>query len=84
MAWSSSGGVTINHCIFHVGNSNLPFGGVGNSGMGSYHGTLCDVVEGVPWLRVCPGWHAWVRVWCVDSCVAGCVDSCVDGMMEWV
>jgi aldehyde dehydrogenase (NAD+) len=22
----------------HIGNHNLPFGGVGNSGMGSYHG----------------------------------------------
>eukprot|EP00730_Choanoeca_flexa_P020116 TRINITY_DN9831_c0_g2_i2.p1 TRINITY_DN9831_c0_g2~~TRINITY_DN9831_c0_g2_i2.p1 ORF type:complete len:615 (+),score=169.96 TRINITY_DN9831_c0_g2_i2:54-1847(+) len=33
-----SGGVTVNHCIFHVGNSHLPFGGVGNSGMGAYHG----------------------------------------------
>jgi hypothetical protein len=35
---TSSGGVTINHCIFHAANPNLPFGGVGNSGMGAYHG----------------------------------------------
>ncbi len=33
-----AGGVTINDCIFHVGQSNLPFGGVGASGMGRYHG----------------------------------------------
>ena len=33
-----SGGACINNCIFHVGNHYLPFGGVGNSGMGAYHG----------------------------------------------
>jgi coniferyl-aldehyde dehydrogenase len=33
-----SGGVTINDCVFHVGQPGLPFGGVGASGMGRYHG----------------------------------------------
>ena len=33
-----SGGVTINDCIFHLPQHNLPFGGVGASGMGNYHG----------------------------------------------
>jgi coniferyl-aldehyde dehydrogenase len=33
-----SGGVTINDCIFHVGQPALPFGGIGPSGMGRYHG----------------------------------------------
>jgi len=33
-----AGGVTLNDCIFHVGQANLPFGGVGPSGMGRYHG----------------------------------------------
>jgi len=33
-----AGGVTVNDCIFHVGQSNLPFGGTGPSGMGRYHG----------------------------------------------
>jgi len=33
-----AGGVTVNDCIFHVGQVSLPFGGVGASGMGSYHG----------------------------------------------
>jgi coniferyl-aldehyde dehydrogenase len=33
-----SGGVTINHAILHVSQHDLPFGGVGNSGMGHYHG----------------------------------------------
>ena len=35
---TSSGGVTINDCMGHGGTNYLPFGGVGNSGMGSYHG----------------------------------------------
>ncbi|MDR0921581.1 MAG: aldehyde dehydrogenase [Lactobacillales bacterium] len=34
----SSGNACINDTISHVINPNLPFGGVGNSGMGSYHG----------------------------------------------
>ena len=33
-----SGGVTINDALFHVGQHDLPFGGVGESGMGHYHG----------------------------------------------
>jgi len=33
-----SGGVTVNDVIFHVSADDLPFGGVGPSGMGSYHG----------------------------------------------
>jgi len=34
----SFGGGAINDGVMHIANSNLPFGGVGNSGMGSYHG----------------------------------------------
>ena len=34
----SSGGACVNDTIMHIVNSNLPFGGVGNSGMGAYHG----------------------------------------------
>jgi coniferyl-aldehyde dehydrogenase len=33
-----SGGVTVNDVIFHVSVEELPFGGVGPSGMGAYHG----------------------------------------------
>ncbi|HCK85087.1 MAG TPA: coniferyl aldehyde dehydrogenase [Hyphomonadaceae bacterium] len=33
-----AGGVTINDVIFHISQENLPFGGVGPSGMGAYHG----------------------------------------------
>ncbi|MGG5462991.1 aldehyde dehydrogenase [Clostridium sp. B9] len=35
---TSSGGVTINDTLVHVSSVYLPFGGVGNSGMGEYHG----------------------------------------------
>ncbi|XP_072517802.1 aldehyde dehydrogenase family 3 member A2b [Salminus brasiliensis] len=35
---TSSGGVLANDCLVHFSISSLPFGGVGNSGMGSYHG----------------------------------------------
>lgn len=33
-----SGGVTLNDVIFHVSAEELPFGGIGPAGMGSYHG----------------------------------------------
>jgi aldehyde dehydrogenase (NAD+) len=35
---TSSGGVCVNGTILHIGNSASPFGGVGESGMGAYHG----------------------------------------------
>ncbi|MBO9622747.1 MAG: coniferyl aldehyde dehydrogenase [Sphingomonas sp.] len=35
-----SGGVTLDDVIFHVGQEELPFGGVGPSGMGAYHGEI--------------------------------------------
>lgn len=33
-----SGGVSVNDALLHVGQVDLPFGGVGESGMGHYHG----------------------------------------------
>jgi acyl-CoA reductase-like NAD-dependent aldehyde dehydrogenase len=33
-----SGGVTVNDTVFHIAQDSLPFGGVGPSGMGHYHG----------------------------------------------
>lgn len=35
---TSSGGACINDGLMHIANHHLPFGGVGNSGMGGYHG----------------------------------------------
>jgi aldehyde dehydrogenase (NAD+) len=35
---TSSGGVTVNHTLIHLAVPSLPFGGVGASGLGAYHG----------------------------------------------
>ncbi len=35
---TTSGGACINDTLMHIGNHHLPFGGVGNSGLGKYHG----------------------------------------------
>ncbi|HNL83969.1 MAG TPA: aldehyde dehydrogenase family protein, partial [Chitinophagales bacterium] len=35
---TSSGNASINECLMHVGQFELPFGGVGDSGIGAYHG----------------------------------------------
>lgn len=37
LAKTSSGGACINDTLMHIANHHLPFGGVGNSGMGKYH-----------------------------------------------
>jgi coniferyl-aldehyde dehydrogenase len=37
LARTTSGGVTINDTILHYAQEDLPFGGVGMSGMGAYH-----------------------------------------------
>jgi len=38
IARTVSGGVTVNETILHIAQEELPFGGVGPSGMGEYHG----------------------------------------------
>jgi coniferyl-aldehyde dehydrogenase len=38
LSQAKAGGVTINDVIFHVAQEDLPFGGLGASGMGRYHG----------------------------------------------
>lgn len=38
LARTMSGGVTVNNTAMHVAQEDLPFGGVGPSGMGHYHG----------------------------------------------
>jgi acyl-CoA reductase-like NAD-dependent aldehyde dehydrogenase len=35
---TSSGGVSINDTVMHMTGENMPFGGVGDSGLGAYHG----------------------------------------------
>ncbi|MEP7068035.1 MAG: coniferyl aldehyde dehydrogenase [Usitatibacter sp.] len=38
LAQTLSGGVTVNETLLHIAQEELPFGGVGPSGMGEYHG----------------------------------------------
>jgi aldehyde dehydrogenase (NAD+) len=38
IADTSAGGTAINNVVIHLANPNLPFGGIGESGLGSYHG----------------------------------------------
>lgn len=38
LANTTAGGTTVNNALVHLANPNLPFGGVGSSGFGSYHG----------------------------------------------
>ena len=38
LASTVSGGVTVNDTLMHIAHENLPFGGIGESGWGSYHG----------------------------------------------
>ncbi len=38
LAETISGGVTVNDCMWHYAQEGAPFGGVGESGMGAYHG----------------------------------------------
>ena len=35
---STAGGVTVNGTLLHIAQESLPFGGVGASGIGAYHG----------------------------------------------
>lgn len=35
---TTAGGTCVNQAILHLANPNLPFGGTGHSGVGSYHG----------------------------------------------
>ena len=36
--WLLLYGVTINNCMMHIAQHDMPFGGVGASGIGHYHG----------------------------------------------
>jgi aldehyde dehydrogenase (NAD+) len=56
----SFGGGCINDVVMHLSNSALPFGGVGNSGMGAYHGKegfktfshTKSILESKTWLEI--------------------------------
>jgi aldehyde dehydrogenase (NAD+) len=66
----SFGGGCVNNGIVHLGISDLPFGGVGSSGIGTYHGRsgfeafshLKSIVKSPTWLDV-PLWYAPYKKW---------------------
>ncbi len=37
------GGGCVNNTVWHFTNENLPFGGIGNSGIGAYHGKILSI-----------------------------------------
>lgn len=55
---TSAGGVTVNGTLFHVAHPDLPFGGVGDSGIGRYHGeeTFNTFTHEKPVLRKAVDW----------------------------
>lgn len=66
---TSSGGVSVNDTINHTVNTELPLGGIGNSGMGQYHGKygfdtfthLRSVYERHPRLAVTVGYPPYSK-----------------------
>jgi len=58
LAKTTSGGSCINDTLIHIANNHLPFGGVGNSGHGKYHGrdsflvfsNLRSIVDSPTWI----------------------------------
>lgn len=71
---TTSGGACINDVIMHIANANMPFGGVGYSGMGAYHGKesfLCfshrratihtPTCIDMPFRYMPYKWFAWIK-----------------------
>ena len=48
MERTSSGGMVLNDVMMHIAVDTLPFGGVGASGMGAYHGEVSEENEVLP------------------------------------
>jgi len=67
------GGGCINNGLIHLGNNNLPFGGVGYSGMGQYHGEegfrtftrKRSMLKSKTWFDT-PVWYPPVKKWYVE------------------
>ncbi len=68
------GGGCINNSLIHLGNSDLPFGGVGYSGMGQYHGhegfrTFSrpkSIMKSATWFDT-PVWYPPVKEWYITA-----------------
>lgn len=57
---TTSGGGCINDTLLHIANHRMPFGGVGNSGMGKYHGIYS--FEGFSNARAIVKTPAWIEL----------------------
>jgi len=78
-----SGGVAINDVMLHVAAADAPFGGVGASGMGCYHGHegFCSSVIRARFTAVAGGTRAKPLVWCrpmVRKLSSDCAKLCGD------
>ena len=63
------GGGCINDCIIHLATSEMPFGGIGESGMGHYHGKYgfdefshaCGIVDKKTWIDLPPRYQPYTK-----------------------
>ncbi|KAL9032266.1 MAG: hypothetical protein Q9214_008041, partial [Letrouitia sp. 1 TL-2023] len=59
LLYTRSGGVTVNSIMLHAAVPNAPFGGVGLSGQGSYHGPWG--LRALSHMRTVVEWPAWME-----------------------
>jgi len=76
-----SGGVTVNDVLLHVGEESLPFGGVGASGMGAYHGRAG--FDTFSKLRPVFLQSRWASTWMLNPPFGARFDRLVRWMLRW-
>ncbi len=76
-----SGGVTVNDVLLHFGEESLPFGGVGASGMGAYHGRAG--FETFSKLRPVFLQSRWASIWMLNPPFGNRFDRLVRWMLRW-
>ncbi len=76
-----SGGVTVNDVFLHVAEESLPFGGVGASGMGAYHGQAG--FETFSKLRPVFLQSRWASTWLLNPPYGGRFDRLLRWMLRW-
>jgi aldehyde dehydrogenase (NAD+)/coniferyl-aldehyde dehydrogenase len=76
-----SGGVTVNDVFLHVAEELLPFGGVGASGMGAYHGRAG--FETFSKLRPVFLQSRWASTWMLNPPFGNRFDRVMQWMLRW-
>ena len=73
-----AGGVTVNDTLLHFAAGNLPFGGIGASGMGAYHGRagFDAMTKAMPVL--------WQSRWAASDLLKPPYRGLVDRMVRWL